>query len=111
MKKLMALAFLATMTTTTTAAEDKWFQANKPVSCGPFSEIVKLVTGKDFQEQPLWIGVSPQDKTWIALFRNPNTTTWTLVQYGQEFGCVLGEGRGEKNYDYDSKKTPDSSKP
>lgn len=98
MKKLMVLAALAMMGTATMAAENKWFQANKPVNCGPFNEIVQLVTGKDFREQPLWIGVSPHDKTWFALFRNPSTSTWTLVQYGQDTGCVIGEGKGEKTY-------------
>lgn len=82
-------------------ANQEWFDSSKPVSCGPFREIVQLVTNSDFREQPVWIGKSGTDATYFALFRNPETQTWTLVQYGTAVGCVLGMGKNDKTHNYD----------
>lgn len=102
MKKCMALAVSMLISMPTLAAGEAWFESNKPVKCGPFREIIQLVTGSPFLEQPLWIGQSGTDVTQFALFRNPDTNTWTLVQYGREMGCVLGMGKGEKTHEYNS---------
>lgn len=103
MKKLTALAILATITSTSLAATDPWFETNKPVKCGPFREIVQIVIGEPFTEQPLWVGHSGVDPTSFTLFRNHKTNTWTLVQYGKEVGCVLGMGAGDNLYAPDLK--------
>lgn len=100
MKNFMVL-MLFTMSTTTWAASEDWFDSNKPVKCGPFRDIIKLITDPDFNEQPLWIGKSGTDSTQYVLFRNPNTGTWTLVQQGREIGCVLGMGKTEHIHDFD----------
>lgn len=98
MKKFMVLVMMAVTTAATSAKEDPWFRGNKSVKCGPFMEIVQIVTGEPFREQPLWIAQSGEDASQFVLFRNPHTSTWTLVQYGRETGCVLGMGQSDKIY-------------
>lgn len=102
MKKYMALLLLM-IAIPAHPAEPRWFETKKPVTCGPFREIVELITNKDFQEQPVWIGHSENDTSAFALFRNPSTGTWTLVQYGSQTGCVLGMGKSENVYQPDVK--------
>lgn len=102
MKKFMVSALLSLMSLPLMASTEEWFESQKPVVCGPFLEIIQIVTGKRFQEQPLWIGRSSTDPTYFSLFRNPATGTWTLVQYGKTIGCIVGQGRGEKTHEYDN---------
>ena len=74
------------------AQASDWFQSDKPVMCGPFRDIVQNLQRSQYQEMPLWIGQSSQDQTQFSLFVNAKTGAWTLVQYGQVNGCVLGLG-------------------
>lgn len=91
MKKIALIVFLCLVAKTTAANE--WFQTNKPVTCGPFKEIVETLTKDKFREFPLWIGRSSQDSSQFSLFYNEKTGSWTLVQYGQTTGCILGIGQ------------------
>lgn len=99
MKKFMALIVLATVTTLTQATEGTWFKSHKPVDCGPFREIVEMITGNEFRERVTWLGNSHQDHTKFVLFRNPDTNTWTVIQYGQDIACVLGMGSGDNTFE------------
>lgn len=69
-----------------------WNERDKPVICGPFQEIVRTLMKEQYQELPLWIGQSSQDKTQFSLFTNQRTGSWTLIQYGTTTGCILGVG-------------------
>lgn len=95
---MSALVLVLAVAPVAWTAPDDFFQTNKPVNCGPFQEIVGLISGKDFNEQPVWIAPSGTDTTYYALFRNTKTRSWTLVQYGKDTGCVLGLGRGDAVY-------------
>ena len=74
------------------AQAQEWFDSEKPVVCGPFREIVTTLRDSKYDELPLWIGKSSQDKSRFSLFFNEKTTAWTLVQYGTTTGCILGIG-------------------
>ncbi len=105
MKNIIA-AILVTLPMTVMASE--WFQSNKPVTCGPFREIVETLTKERFKEFPLWVGHSSEDRTKFILFYNDTTGAWTLVQIGQTTGCILG--LGERSDIVDGKLLPDSKK-
>ncbi len=90
MKKIIALV-LATLLIPAMASE--WTELNKPVTCGPFREIVETLLKDQYRELPLWIGKSSQDTSQFSLFVNEATGAWTLVQYGRVTGCVLGMGQ------------------
>lgn len=66
---------------------------NKPTPCGDFGEIIAAVTGKRWQETPIWRGGPPNEQgNQTVLFFNRSRTTWTLVEYRGSLGCVLGSG-------------------
>ena len=89
MKKIIAL-ILAILPISAMASE--WTERDKPVTCGPFREIVETLIKDKYREFPLWIGKSSQDTSQFSLFLNETTGAWTLVQYGRVTGCILGMG-------------------
>ena len=96
MRKLMLLVLLGL---SLPAQANEWFESQKPVTCGPFREIVQTLTLEQYEEAPIWIGQSSADRTQFSLFINAGTGTWTLVQYGQITGCIIGVGKNHRMID------------
>ena len=96
MRKLMLLALIGL---SLPAQASEWFESQKPVTCGPFREIVQTLTLEQYKEAPIWIGQSSADRTQFSLFTNDTTGTWTLVQYGQVTGCIIGVGKNHRMID------------
>jgi len=74
-----------------------WFEGNKLMDCGPFKDIVSILTNKEVSEEVVWIGEADTDSQ-VALFVNKSTNHWTIIQYNQSFACVVEMGRNFKNY-------------
>ncbi len=68
---------------------------SKEVECGPLSTILSILKDPDVNETPIWIG-KLEDKSNIALFINSKTKAWTVIQYHQDYACVLGVGNQSK---------------
>jgi hypothetical protein len=51
---------------------------------------------KEFREQPVWTGSSDKHGTRLVLTANTKTGTWTVVEYGEDFACVIAVGREHK---------------
>ena len=64
---------------------------DKPVVCDK-TDTVFAVLQEKFQEMPVWGGKNSGDQTSYALMLNPETKTWTLVQFNTETACILGIG-------------------
>lgn len=92
LKVILTLLCLPTL-----AFASDWIEAHKPIDCGPFQEIVSIVTQKGVEEEVAWIGQAENNSN-VALFLNPKTSTWTLVQYNKEVSCVLEMGKSSKTY-------------
>lgn len=88
MKKLMLLL----LTIALPATAQQWRQVENTVPCGPFREIVRVLTQEKYKEVPLWVGRSGQDVTSFTLFYNPDRGNFTLLQYYRETACILGMG-------------------
>jgi len=67
-----------------------WFKVNREYVCGPFIEIVQSLTGNDYKESPIWLGNHNNVST--VLMVNPETSSWTIVAYQRETGCVIAAG-------------------
>ena len=96
MPKLMLLVLLAL---SLPAQANEWFDSQKPVTCGPFRDIVQTLIQEQYQEAPIWIGQSSADSTQFSLFVNTATGTWTLVQYATVTGCIIGVGKSHRMID------------
>lgn len=60
----------------------------KKVVCGDLTQLFKEIG--EVKEIPFWAG-SDKD-SYYGLFVNEKTREWTLVQFNNEIGCVLGVG-------------------
>lgn len=76
----------------------EFFQLNKPVTCGPIEIIFKGLISEDVKEKPIWIGKNEDSKSEYAVFVNSKTGAFTIVQFGKEWGCILGMGYKSKDY-------------
>lgn len=63
---------------------------DKPVICGPTESVLKEIV--KFEELPIWGSLLEDSK--IAVFVNPETESWTIVQWSDEVACVIEVGKG-----------------
>jgi len=78
-------------------SQSAWFQADKSVTCGPIVSIIEGLISEKYKEIPTWIGKDKEASSRYSLFVNEKTGAWTLVQFGNEIGCILGLGTDSKN--------------
>ena len=118
MKNLMkALTLSALLFSGAAIAEEKdaqtelekqgiFYWAQKPVSCTSGEKVVELM--KQYNETPtIWMngivglpnGSRSESKFVIAMNRNANPITWTIIEFtdGGSQGCILGHGTGSIN--------------
>ena len=83
-----------------------FYWAQKPVSCTSGEKVVELM--KRYNETPtIWMngivglpnGTRSESKFVIAMNRNANPITWTIIEFtdGGSQGCILGHGTGSIN--------------
>ena len=66
-------------------------ELRKPVKC---SEVKWVMNNfyEQYGEQPIWVSKTEQGSS-VALLHNPDTKTWTLIEYSDELACILDTGR------------------
>jgi len=85
------LLTLLVLASTLAAAEPR--MASKKVLCDSTQAIFKTVV-EDFEETPQWRGQGTQQATTVVLTVNRATGTWTLIEYREEWACVIAVGEG-----------------
>ena len=65
--------------------------AYKAVMCADTEKVITALTGKDYKEQPFWMGVDQKDHTY-SIFYNKQTTGWTIIEFKGKTACILGAG-------------------
>lgn len=95
MKNILAVITISLISTSTLAQSSNWFEAGKPVLCGPIKEFIGSLT-QDFKEYPVFIGKDGKEESRYSLFVNQETGTWTIIQFGREIACLLGVGAESK---------------
>lgn len=68
-------------------------QVEKKLICDS-TEIVLNVITKEYKERPIWIGTVTDSQ--VAVLVNPQTTSWTIIQFNRKVACVLESGEGFK---------------
>jgi hypothetical protein len=59
-------------------------------------ETIFTPLARDFLEQPVWTGSSDSQNTRLILTANAKTGTWTMVEYSEDFACVIAVGHGHR---------------
>lgn len=65
----------------------------KSVVCIDTQSLFKALSGNEFTEKPQWFGRSDEEDSNFVLLVNAKTKTWTLVQFNDKVGCILGTGQ------------------
>lgn len=91
MKKAIIAAFLFCLTSSIASAQ---IETKKPVLCFPINELLKEI--KLVGEEPIWTGPSTDGDSVYALLVNKKDNTWTIIQFSEKMGCVLGMGKKSK---------------
>ena len=86
-KALLGVLFLPALVV---AQQQGPVRVEKPVICGPTEIVITEVV--EFKELPIW-GSQLEDSK-VALFANPETETWTMVQWNKDVACVIEVGKG-----------------
>lgn len=73
-------------------------QIPKNILCGPVEILFTALTDKDIKENPIWLGKDESEKSDYALFVNTDTGAFTLIQFGKEWGCILGIGYKSESF-------------
>ena len=92
MYKLSVAAFLFSLCSLANA-EYKTFKIEKPLNCGPASQLLEFLENS-YNEKQVWVGIdlSMPNESYVALLKNPDNGKWTLVQYNSHVACILGSG-------------------
>ena len=45
-----------------------------------------------YGEKVVWVGKDRNNGTYVSLYKNEATGTWTMIQYDTRTGCVLSAG-------------------
>ena len=65
----------------------------KPVTCTDTKTLLQGLIGSDYKETPIWLGVElGAEVPKYSVFVNPQTKTWTIIQFNDTIACVLGTG-------------------
>ncbi len=65
-------------------------RVDKPVICFDSKTTIEELQ-KEWKEIPFW-GSVLEDKSKIALFINPKTKSWTILQWNDKVACVIEAG-------------------
>ena len=60
------------------------------VSDEPFVDFYR--NNNEYGEKMVWVGKTTQYESFIALYKNIEKGTWTMVQYDGRLACVIGSG-------------------
>jgi hypothetical protein len=86
-KALLGVLFLPALVV---AQQQGPVRVDKPVICGPTELVLKNVV--EYKELPIW-GSQLEDSK-IAIFANPETESWTMIQWSKDVACVIEAGEG-----------------
>lgn len=88
MKKLAISLLMLPMITVAQQAPNT---VDKPVVCVNVEVLMAELESSKYKEVPFWMGTD--SKSYWGLVVNEKTGTWSLIQFDQEIGCIIGVGK------------------
>lgn len=64
---------------------------DKSVPCDKVERVIEELT-KKHGEQPVWVGQAQDSR--VTVLVNPQTQSWSVVQFNDKVACVLEVGEG-----------------
>ena len=63
---------------------------DKSVACDRVEVVVSWLTEYE-RQKPMWVGSTEGDSA-VAIITNEKTGTWTVIEFNQEYACILSTG-------------------
>lgn len=70
----------------------EYIRMEKPMLCSDTRTVISELVD-NFGETPSWIGQA--EDSYMVIFKNKDTGSWSVVQMNDSFACVLEVGKGE----------------
>ena len=86
MKKILATLLLC-VAVSSYSQPSEIFELQKPLKCSAV-EVLMNYLAQNYGERMVWVGKETFTGTYIALYKNETTGTWTMIQYDIKTGCV-----------------------
>jgi hypothetical protein len=90
MKKTIIALFLC-ISTTVSAQTIQLFELTRQMKCAPVEALIAHLM-ESYGEKVVWVGKDRNNATYVSLYKNEATGTWTMIQYDSRTGCVLSAG-------------------
>jgi len=90
MKKLLLLLMFAT----SAFAQQKEIEVmnlTREMKCAKTEDLMQFLN-EEFGETMSWVGKDENNASYVALYKNKDTGTWTLIQYGAAIACFISSG-------------------
>jgi hypothetical protein len=91
MKKLLLLLMFVTPIVFAQQQEIQIFELSRQLKCAKTEDLMNFIT-QNFGETMAWVGKDENNSSFLAIFSNKDTGTWSLIQYDSKIGCYLGSG-------------------
>ena len=90
MKKTIIALFLC-ISTTVSAQTLQLFELTRQMRCAAVDTLIAHLM-EAYGEKVVWVGKDRNNGTYVSLYKNEATGTWTMIQYDTRTGCVLSAG-------------------
>jgi len=90
MNKTIIALFLC-ISTTVSAQTIQLFELTRQMRCAPVEALIAHLM-QAYGEKVVWVGKDRNNGTYVSLYKNEGTGTWTMIQYDNRTGCVLSAG-------------------
>ena len=90
MKKTIIALFLC-ISTTVSAQTIQLFELTRQMRCAAVDTLIAHLM-EAYGEKVVWVGKDRNNGTYVSLYKNEATGTWTMIQYDTRTGCVLSAG-------------------
>jgi len=94
--KIIIIYIFLTLSLLASVARSEPFSGKKNIICDDATKLIGEIV-KEFGETPVWSGADPATKTTYGVLMNPNTNTWTIIQFDGKVACILGVGDEAKS--------------
>ena len=90
MKKTIIALFMC-ISTTVSAQTIQLFELTRQMRCAAVDTLIAHLM-EAYGEKVVWVGKDRNNGTYVSLYKNEATGTWTMIQYDTRTGCVLSAG-------------------
>ena len=68
------------------------FDMSRPMRCSKVQVLMEYLE-KEHGETMSWVGKDENNSSYLAIYKNKETGSWSLIQFDSTIGCFLGSGK------------------